>query len=248
MKRLFSFLFILCAWTPAVEAQAPDSVAEARSGRQQSFRPYAAYILPGALITYGALTQVARPLMRLDEKLDKAVGKRRSLRADDYLQLAPAAAVYGLDWAGLKAKHSFGERTFVMASSHLLMAASTYAVKHATGVMRPDGSSATSFPSGHTATAFTGAHILFREYGEAAPWVAVGGYAAATATGVMRILNHRHWLSDVAAGAGLGVLCAEAGYLLLPLFRRLAGQEAPALVAVPLAGGGAWGLGVACRF
>jgi hypothetical protein len=248
MKRLFSFLFILCTWTSAAEAQSPDSLPAVRRGESRGFRAsYAAYLLPGALITYGALTQAARPLRRLDERLDAAVGNH-SLRMDDYLQYAPAAAVYGLDWAGLKAKRSFRDRTFVMASSHLLMAASTYAVKHAAGVMRPDGSSATSFPSGHTATAFTGAHILFREYGEAAPWVAAGGYAAATATGFMRILNHKHWLSDVAAGAGLGILCAEAGYLLLPLFRKLTGEGAPALVAVPLAGGGAYGLGFACRF
>ena len=209
--------------------------------------PYAKFILTGALITYGALTHAIRPLRRLDEKLDKAVGEHPT-KIDDYLMFAPAAAVYGLDWAGLKAKHNFRERTFVMLSSHLLMLGSTHAVKHAAGVMRPDGSAPNSFPSGHTAAAFTGAHILMREYGSVSPWPGVAGYAAAAATGFLRIQNHRHWLSDVAAGAGLGILCAEAGYLLLPLFRKLADGGATALTIAPLAGGQVYGLGLACRF
>ncbi|MDO5447860.1 MAG: hypothetical protein Q4F34_08800, partial [Prevotellaceae bacterium] len=34
----------------------------------------------------------------------------------------------------------------------------------------------------------------------------------ATATGIMRVLNNRHWISDVIAGAGLGILSTELGY------------------------------------
>ena len=34
----------------------------------------------------------------------------------------------------------------------------------------------------------------------------------ATATGVMRILNNRHWISDVMSGAGIGILSTELGY------------------------------------
>ena len=40
----------------------------------------------------------------------------------------------------------------------------------------------------------------------ASPWYAVGGYAVATFTGVMRVLNNRHWISDVLSGAGIGIL------------------------------------------
>jgi membrane-associated phospholipid phosphatase len=169
---------------------------------------------------------------------------------DDYLQFVPAAAVYGLDFAGVKARHNFRDRTLVMASAHLLMGATVYAVKHTSDVMRPDGSAANSFPSGHTAVAFTGAHILFREYYDVSPWIGVAGYAAGAATGIMRILNRRHWLSDVVAGAGTGIVCAEAGYLLLPLMRRIAfgGDEAPGVAIVPVVGGGTYGLGFACMF
>ena len=79
--------------------------------------------------------------------------------------------------------------------------------------MRPDGTSANSWPSGHTATAFVGATILHKEYGlTRSPWFSVLGYGTATATGVMRVLNNRHWISDVLSGAGIGIMSAELAY------------------------------------
>jgi hypothetical protein len=84
--------------------------------------------------------------------------------------------------------------------------------------MRPDGSTANSWPSGHTATSFVGATILHKEYGlTRSPWYSVAGYGVATATGVMRVLNNRHWISDVMSGAGIGILSAELGYALCDL-------------------------------
>ena len=81
--------------------------------------------------------------------------------------------------------------------------------------MRPDGTSANSWPSGHTATAFVGATLLHKEYGlTRSPWWSVAGYGVATATGVMRVLNNRHWVSDVMSGAGIGILSTELGYAL----------------------------------
>ncbi|MDR1556404.1 MAG: phosphatase PAP2 family protein [Tannerellaceae bacterium] len=249
MNYVSSTILILSVWAHTAYAQRDSLTAEDRPQRNVHVfnAPYSKFILPGALITYGALTQVIHPLRQFDETINEGVHNRR-IRVDDYLQYAPAAAVYGLDFAGIRAKHNFRERTFVMASSHLLMAVSVLSVKHSAGVVRPDGSAANSFPSGHTAIAFTGAHILFREYKDASPWIGVAGYATATATGVMRILNRRHWLSDVAAGAGLGILCAEAGYLLLPVFRRVTGEGGPELVIAPVLGNKTYGLGFACQF
>lgn len=34
----------------------------------------------------------------------------------------------------------------------------------------------------------------------------------ATATGLMRMANNKHWLSDVMVGAGIGILSTEFGY------------------------------------
>jgi hypothetical protein len=208
--------------------------------------PGAKFILPAALITYGALTQVSPMLKRLDKYVNNTSPHSR-VKIDDYIQYAPALAVYGLDFTGVKAKHNFRDRTFVMLSSHIIMSLSVHATKLAVHVARPNGSGYNSFPSGHTATAFTGAHILSREYGEASPWISVAGYATATATSFLRIVNKKHWLSDVVAGAGAGILSVEAGYLLLPVFRRIMGGERNVAI-VPLAGNKMYGLGFACRF
>lgn len=71
---------------------------------------------------------------------------------------------------------------------------------------RPDGSNNKSFPSGHTATAFMAATMLHKEYGGRSPWYSIAGYSMATVTGVSRMLNNKHWLSDVLVGAGIGIL------------------------------------------
>ncbi len=59
--------------------------------------------------------------------------------------------------------------------------------------------------------------MLTKEYGHLSPWVGVGAYTAATATGFMRLANDRHWFSDVLAGAGFGILVIELGYLFTDL-------------------------------
>lgn len=73
--------------------------------------------------------------------------------------------------------------------------------------------SATSFPSYHTTQAFIGATVLAEEYGgrRGGGWIMAGGFTLATATGAMRLLNNRHWSSDVLAGAGIGILSTESG-------------------------------------
>ena len=61
------------------------------------------------------------------------------------------------------------------------------------------------------------ATMLTREYGHKSPWVGIGAYAVATTTGLMRMANNRHWLSDVLTGAGIGILSTELGYYLADL-------------------------------
>ena len=47
----------------------------------------------------------------------------------------------------------------------------------------------------------------------------MAGYAIATGVGVMRVYNNRHWVSDVLAGAGLGILSTSLMYWLAPYLR-----------------------------
>lgn len=209
------------------------------------------YVIPAAFIVYGAAARMNRNLQKLDEGIHDEVSEHlySKIPVDDYLQFAPAVAVYALDMTGIaRAKHNFRDRTIVMAISHLIMGTTVQTVKRTMHIERPDGSSKTSFPSGHTATAFVGAHILCREYNNAP--IAIGGYAAATVTGVLRVLNKKHWASDVATGAGIGILSAEAGYLLLPVMKKLfkIKDDQKSLVAVPVVDGKNYGAGLAYRF
>lgn len=87
-------------------------------------------------------------------------------------------------------------------------------------MQRPDGSAFNSFPSGHTATAFVGAEVLRREYWHVSPWIGITGYAVAAGTGFLRMYNNRHWLTDVLAGAGIGILSVEIAYWLYPTLSK----------------------------
>ena len=98
-----------------------------------------------------------------------------------------------------------------------IMAGAVNGIKYSVGRLRPDGSRYNSFPSGHTATAFMTASMLHKEYGWRSPLFSIGGYTAAAVTGVSRICNNRHWLSDVVAGAAIGIGSVELGYFLADL-------------------------------
>jgi len=71
---------------------------------------------------------------------------------------------------------------------------------------RPDGSNQHSFPSGHTASAFATASVLRQSYG----WkVGAVAYLVAGYVGSARMIHNRHYLSDVAFGAAIGVAGAR---------------------------------------
>ena len=132
---------------------------------------------------------------------------------DNYMMYAPILMVYGLNMAGVKGKHDFRNRSLLLLKSEALTNALTFSLKGITEVTRPDGSDATSFPSGHTAQAFAAATFMAKEYGDKSVWYTVGAYTMATSVGAMRILNNRHWVSDVFAGAGIGILSTNIVYL-----------------------------------
>ena len=138
---------------------------------------------------------------------------------DDYTQFVGPAAVVGLKLAGVEGRSDWPRLLASAGMGYGIMALFVNTIKHTAKEMRPDGSTANSWPSGHTATAFVGATLLHKEYGlTRSPWYSVAGYGVATATGVMRVLNNRHWISDVLSGAGLGILSGELGYAICDLF------------------------------
>ena len=132
---------------------------------------------------------------------------------DDYSQFFGPVMTTGLKIAGVEGRSDWGRYLASTAMSYAIMGGFVNGIKYTAKEMRPDGSTANSWPSGHTATAFVGATILHKEYGMTrSPWYSVAGYGVATATGVMRVLNNRHWVSDVLSGAGIGIMSTELAY------------------------------------
>ena len=152
---------------------------------------------------------------------------------DNYTQFFGIALATGLKIGGVESRSDWGRYLASSAMSYGIMALLVNSIKYTAKEIRPDGSSRNSWPSGHTATAFAGATILHKEYGMTrSPWYSVAGYAVATATGIMRVLNNRHWVSDVLSGAGIGIMSTELAYALSDVIFKGRG-----LLRGPLTGG-----------
>jgi hypothetical protein len=206
-------------------------------------------VVPVSLVTLGVLgigknSPMSGINLAIRDGLNKA-SKGVQIRFDDYVQYVPVALYLTLDFMGLKAKHSFGERVAVAATTYIALTAMTQGLKYTIREPRPDTGSRNSFPSGHTATTFAGAELIRTEYG----WgIGIGAYALAATVGFMRMYNGRHWFNDVLAGAGIGVLSARIGYWLLPLNRHIfrIPRKGQALVASPVYYANNKAIGMSC--
>ena len=165
-----------------------------------------------------------KAMFRVNAKADQGGKKNTQLLTDfktgidDYTQFFGPAMVVGLKLGGYEGRSDWPRLLASAGMSYGIMALLVNSIKYSAKEMRPDGSTRNSWPSGHTATAFVGATLLHKEYGlTRSPWWSVAGYGVATATGVMRVLNNRHWVSDVMSGAGLGIIAGELGYGLCDL-------------------------------
>lgn len=214
MKKTILFI-LLFSIVHLAKAQQADSLQcaynHAFSGSQ--------IIAPSILIASGSIIGLAPSLHQdIDIPLRdwaQQDGHNR-IKVDDFIQFAPIAAVPLLKACGVHSQHSWRNLVSLSAGTFLLGSAITQGLKYGIGQERPYGNVYTSFPSGHTADAFMGAEILRREYGKEYPGIAIAGYTVATATGLLRIYNNRHWASDVLAGAGIGILSASITYWLAP--------------------------------
>lgn len=202
------------------EKEKGDTIAEIASN------PYhfkgTQLIAPSIMIGVGIAGIEANFLKKWNRKINEAVYNpdRKKIKIDDFTEFLPALATYGLNLCGVKGEHDYADLSIIMGTAYLLMAATVYPVKDFVHSPRPNDSRVNSFPSGHSAWAFTGAEILRREYWKISPWIGISGYLIATGTAFMRLYNGAHWLTDVVAGAGIGILCAEAAYWLYPTIAK----------------------------
>lgn len=179
-------------------------------------------IIPAALIGYGVIGIESDQLKlfntQIREEINENIDEKTTI--DDFSQYAPTLSVYALNAFGVQGKHNLRNRTVIMATSYLILSSTVLGLKSMTRIERPDGSSRNSFPSGHTATAFAGAEFMRQEYKDESVWYGIAGYAVATGTGIFRMYNNRHWLTDVAAGAGIGILSTKIAYWVNPFVTR----------------------------
>jgi membrane-associated phospholipid phosphatase len=97
----------------------------------------------------------------------------------------------------------FRSASYDFAQALIVNGAYTSILKYSVQRTRPDGSNNLSFPSGHTSTAFSLAAVTQSHYG----WkVGVPAYLLASGIGLSRIEKDKHYLSDVLAGATLGIV------------------------------------------
>ncbi len=224
---LGSWLFLFPLLTAV--GQPPNTFSQRASWDSISTRPTMfRWVAPVVLIPVGLALLPDYPNSHFDRfYIRSEIQDKIHFRthADDYLQYGPAVAWAGLSLAGVKGRSQPLDRTFIGLLAYGISTAAVLVLKHNTNELRPDGSNYLSFPSGHTANAFTGASLLDREFSGVSPWIPIGGYAMATSTGILRMTNDKHWISDVLVGAGIGLLSTEVAYQVYPWLKRKLGRH-----------------------
>ena len=198
-------------------AQGAGAVSESRDSVTLK-----SFIAPAALLGGGSAIKIFA-----HDSFDAAVRETvqgirpegRAIAADEYLRFLPfamgAALAFAVPDAGWGRR---GELLLQTGTALVCTAALTKGLKLIVDSPRPDASDSNSFPSGHCALAFAGAELVRIQHGWA--WGSAADVCAIAVAG-MRLYNDAHWFSDVLAGAGTGILCAQLSRLILPLEKRL---------------------------
>ena len=175
----------------------------------------AALIIPGTFILYGCLKSSVSGIQRIDDDIMASVKRKYPdfrTRADDYLAWSPSVSIYLMDALHVKTRHSFTEHLILDAGSMIVAGGIGLVMRKISGSMDVYNTQGTKFPSGHTTNAFRGAEIFHQELKGTSPALSYSGYLVATTVGVLRIYNKGHLLTEVLAGAGLGILSTKLTY------------------------------------
>jgi membrane-associated phospholipid phosphatase len=119
------------------------------------------------------------------------------------MQMASAIATYTIGRVTRHEKVSMIGADLIRAQ--LVTQTLTAGIKLSVGRTRPDGTQY-SFPSGHSSVSFATATVLQRNLG----WkVGIPAYGFATYVAASRVQAKRHYLSDVAFGAAIGIVAGR---------------------------------------
>jgi hypothetical protein len=221
---------------PGIGPERPDSGTPAGASRPAEFRWYHAGITLGAIALASALDETVRDQVqrhRSGGKDDVAAVFRRMGQAEVFGTIGLGTMTVGLLSGNPRIRRA-GQRI----SGGLLLAGTLGVItKEVVGRRRPgltNGAFAfkpfsgrDAWPSGHTTMAFALAASVSDEL-HSTP-ATIGLYSAAALTGWSRVNDNRHWLSDVLAGAALGITSAK----LMNGHWRVFGIGAPKFVLEP---------------
>lgn len=168
-------------------------------------------ILPISLIATGSILNFGN--MKYDFQ---SYVKKTNIKADDYIQYAPIGIMYISDAIGIKHKNKVFNQTKYLFLSELSAGLIVLFLKKSTNVERPNKQE-DSFPSSHTTQSFVGATALYNEFKDYNKLTAYSGFLFSTTTGILRMTNNKHWISDVLCGAGIGIIVTNIIYKLEPL-------------------------------
>jgi hypothetical protein len=195
-------------------------------------------IFPSVISLTGVTIQLTGKKREFQNFLHREIGKTDT-KIDNYVQYLPAIQVVAGGFVGLRSDYHWFERTKYLLISQAISSILTVSLKYITHVQRPDDGSFNSFPSGHTNLTFVGAENLYQAYKGSSPLYAYSGYVIGVTVATLRMTNNKHWLSDVAFGAGMGMLVSRLVYHWKPLknwnpFRK---KKNIAMIVVPVYSG-----------
>lgn len=188
------------------------SAAKAPFFKTKAFR---ATIIPAILIAYGLSTVKDNGLYSsYDAKRDiQKHFPNFQTNLDNPLLIAPYVELAAANLFNVKSNHDFLNTTILILKAEAIFAVTVFGLKQVSNQERPNKEDRESMPSGHTAQAFLAASILNSELKHKSPWYGIGAYTIATSVGAFRMLNNKHWQSDVFVGAGIGMLSSHLAYL-----------------------------------
>ncbi len=219
-KRLLILLlpFVFTFYSSFVSAQYNAKADQSSYSQQSDARPYlkpSGLIVPGTLLIYGGLKPVINGIPKLDDRIWNHMHNYYPdfhTNAADYLMWVPSASVYAMDAFHVKTQHTFKEHLILDVGSVLVTGALGFGMRKISEHISVYNTHDTRFPSGHAANAFRGAEIVHQELKYSHPVLSYSGYVVATGVGLLRLYNKNHLLSEVVAGAGLGILSTKLTY------------------------------------
>lgn len=200
--RLKATILLLLIWTSLGNASEYDVVEHTKATATDAFDNTGLWIL-------GAGTVATLISFNYDNQVHDAW--------KDHQQLSAQASHIGDLWGtGVPEALIFAGQTYFDPDNgipafegFILGGIVTHTTKFVIGRKRPDSNTRTAIPSGHTQAAFSIAASMTESYG----WkVALPFWCMGVFTGMTRLADNAHWLSDVVAGATVGTFFGRAGY------------------------------------